>query len=330
MTRTWSATSAWSAAGPDVEADRHGSLVFGRRAESREPSETTTASLRLTGILSRDVAADEILLRRDDLALLVERALLAEATLGALTHEVRVAAIIGLPGPTLEVQHVIRDAVEKGAVVTHDQHAAGQSAQVPLEPLRGLQVEVVGGLVEEEQISRCHQLAGETKPAPLAAAQGADQLSSCPVGIESQALQNGRDPSVDRVAIGALELLEIAVVALQQLIRSVFPQLSNLSGMGQHLVLQLHQMGVGREGGVPHRFDPGKLPMLVQHRHSEPARPAHDTAVRILFPGDEPKQRGLAAPVATYDSPTLPLVHHQVQILEEDVAAVLYGGRRDV
>ena len=69
--------------------------------------------------------------------------------------------------------------------MAHDQHAAGQSAQVPLEPLRGLEVEVVGWLVEEEQIGRCHQLAGETKPAPLAAAQGADQLSPCPVGIES-------------------------------------------------------------------------------------------------------------------------------------------------
>src|SRR6185503_7214760 len=319
-----------SSTGPDVEADRHRSLIFGWRAESRESSETTPAALRLTGILPRDVAADEILLRRDDLALLVERALLTEAMLGALAHEIRVAAIVGLSGAALEVQHVVGGRVQEGTVVAHDQDTAGEVAQVPLEPLRRLEVEVVGGLVEQEEIRGSDELAGQTKPAALAAAQGADQLSSCPIGIESKSLENGRDAGVDRVAIGALELLEIAAVTVQQLLGCMLSQLSDLGGMSQHLVLQLHQIGIGREGGVPHGFDSGELPVLVEHRHPEAARPAHDAAVWILFPGDESKQRGLAAPIAPHDSPALPLVHHQVQVPEEDVAAIDDGGRRDV
>ncbi len=299
-------------------------------AESRESSETPTAALGLPGILPRDVAADEILLRRDDLALLVECAPLAQPTLGALAHEFRVAAVVGLPGPALEVEHVIGGAVEEGPVVTHDQHAAGKIAQVSLEPLSGLEVEVVGGLVQEEQVSRCHQLAGETKPAPLAAAQGVDLLSPRPVGIESQALEHRRDPGVDGVAIGALKLFQVPVIALQQFLRCPLAQLSDLCRMGQHLMLQRHQMGVGREGRVPHRLHSGKLPMLIEHRHPKAARAAHGAAGRILFTGDEAEQRGLATPISSHHAPALPLVHYQVQVLEEDVAAVLYGGRRDV
>ena len=69
--------------------------------------------------------------------------------------------------------------VEKGAVVGNKEDGAGILAEVFLEPLQGLQVEMVGRLVEHQQVGRLHQKAGQVgahDPAAAHFAQGTVEI----------------------------------------------------------------------------------------------------------------------------------------------------------
>ena len=61
--------------------------------------------------------------------------------------------------------------VEEIAVVGDDQDRAGIVAQVAFEPADGLRVEMVGGLVEQQEVRLLEQQPAERDPAPLAAGE---------------------------------------------------------------------------------------------------------------------------------------------------------------
>ena len=86
-----------------------------------EAIQPLAAPLGLGGVLARDVAPDVVLFLRDHRLLLGELALLREPRLRALPHEARVPAAIRGRRAGLDVQHVVRDVVEEGAVVAHQQ-----------------------------------------------------------------------------------------------------------------------------------------------------------------------------------------------------------------
>src|SRR6202162_5062298 len=75
-----------------------------------------------------------------------------------------------------EGEHVGRDAVEEPAIVADDDGAAGKILQRLLERAQRIDVEVVGGLVEEEQIGARLEHLGEMHAVALTARQRADLL----------------------------------------------------------------------------------------------------------------------------------------------------------
>src|SRR6201999_2148425 len=76
-----------------------------------------------------------------------------------------------LPG-----QDVRRDPVEEPAVVGRDDRAAGELQERVLQARQGLDVEVVGGLVEQEQVAALLEGEREVHPVPLAAGHDARRL----------------------------------------------------------------------------------------------------------------------------------------------------------
>ena len=76
----------------------------------------------------------------------------------------------------LEGQDVSGDAVEKPAVVGDDDRAAGEVEQRLLEGAQGVDVEIVGRLVEQEHIGALLQHLGEMDAVALAAGELADLL----------------------------------------------------------------------------------------------------------------------------------------------------------
>src|SRR5690606_10473575 len=116
-----------------LQPERHRPFLARRRAQTRKALEPLPPTLRLAGVLPRDVAADVILLLRDRAPLLVELPLLREPALLALVHERRVAAGVREGAPLLEVEDVVNHPVEEGAVVAHHDHRLAGAAQVFLE-----------------------------------------------------------------------------------------------------------------------------------------------------------------------------------------------------
>ena len=64
-----------------------------------------------------------------------------------------------------------RDGIEKMSVVRYHQHGLLYVAQVVFEPLHGVEVEVVGGLIEQEVIGVAEKGFGEHHPHFLAVGQ---------------------------------------------------------------------------------------------------------------------------------------------------------------
>src|SRR5690606_6568806 len=100
-----------------LEPERHDRLLAGRWAQPREPGQPGAPALRLTAVLTGDVAADVLLFRCDLPLLLVVRTLLREPSLFALHDEGAVTAGVRDGGPGLEEEHVVDDPVEDRTVV---------------------------------------------------------------------------------------------------------------------------------------------------------------------------------------------------------------------
>lgn len=92
-------------------------------------------------------------------------------------------------------------AVEQGAVVADQQQAAGEVRKDVVELVTGLGVEVVGRLVEQEDVRALEQLGGQAEGDDLAAAEGAQAAVQVEAG-EAQPVQ---------LCAGAL--LDVPVVA---------------------------------------------------------------------------------------------------------------------
>jgi hypothetical protein len=85
-----------------------------------------------------------------------------------------IVALIGDAAATIEFENPPRDIVEEIAVVGDDEDGAGILPQMALEPVDRLGVEMVGRLVEEQQLRLLKQELAERDAAPLAARQFAD------------------------------------------------------------------------------------------------------------------------------------------------------------
>ena len=114
------------------------------------------AALGLAAVLPGDVAGDVVLLVGDGPLLLLEGTLLGQAALGALRDEGRVRAGVGSRGAALEVEHVVHRGGEKRAVVAHQDDGLVDAGQVLLQPAGGFQVQVVGGLVQQQEVGVGH------------------------------------------------------------------------------------------------------------------------------------------------------------------------------
>ena len=124
-----------------------------------------------------DLACRALGERPDPFQLAPERALLGlllalldlEA-LGLLLQPARVVALVGHALAAIELQRPLGDVVEEVAVVGHQHDAAGILLEIALEPGDGLGVEMVGRLVEQQDVGLGQQQLGQ-RHAPLLAAR---------------------------------------------------------------------------------------------------------------------------------------------------------------
>ena len=104
----------------------------------------------------------------------------------------------------VEVQDPGRHIVEEAVVVTDDDDRAPKAAQELLQPPDREDVEVVGGLVEEQRVRCARQHLGQQNPQTEAAGQRGEGV---PVdsGGEPEPLEDGRGPRLGGVAVVPLD-----------------------------------------------------------------------------------------------------------------------------
>ncbi len=172
---------------------------------------------RLRGLCAE--AIDESLQPVDLLAL--QHRLLGEALLvfgtGVDVLRVRAAVLDEVTdsafGRTVEVQHAGDRFVEQFEIVADHQQRAPIAAQETHQPLLGVDVEVVGGLVEAEHVAAGEQDAGEFDAPPLTAREHADGEFDA-VLAETESRHQAACLAVRPVATGEAEHLHGARVAL--------------------------------------------------------------------------------------------------------------------
>ena len=111
-----------------------------------------------------------LLARERALARLLLAAFLREPLL-LLREPGRVVALIGNAAAAIELEDPAGDVVEEVAVVGDDQDGAGIVAQMAFQPIDGLGVEMVRGLVEQQQLGLLEQQPAERDAAALAAGE---------------------------------------------------------------------------------------------------------------------------------------------------------------
>src|SRR5690606_6738735 len=111
-----------------LQPQRHCAALAGRRTQARKAGESRPPPLCLAAVLTGDVAPDVLLLRCDDLLLVLVRTLLREAALAALLDERAVAACVRHSSTVLQVQNVIGHCIEECAVVAYHEYRAVELA----------------------------------------------------------------------------------------------------------------------------------------------------------------------------------------------------------
>ncbi len=137
-----------------------------------------------------DAAQIPILLGGDALLQALGLALLALDQLLRPGLEAGEAGVELMQPAALEPEHAGREAREEGAVMADEEQRALEAQQHLLEPFDGRQVEVVGGLVQQQQIGIAGQRPGQGRAPALAARKPGGIARS----VEAEAVEEGGDP----------------------------------------------------------------------------------------------------------------------------------------
>ena len=178
-----------------------------------------------------------------------------------------------------------------------------------LEPDHGVQVQVVGGLVQQQQVGAAHQGTGQVQahaPAPGVAVHRPSLLA----GRKAQAVQQPGGAALGAVAVDGLQAP--VQLGLAQTVVGRF-------GGGQ-LCLHAAQLPVA----VHDEIDGGVLAArrLLGHVGDLPTGGKDAVPrVRVQLPPDECEQAGFAASVRTHHAHLLPGIDGRVRAFQEQVGA---------
>ena len=140
-------------------------LALGRNVDALDLLEHLDAALHLRG-LGRLVAKaiDEFLDARDLFILPLLRLAQAFEPRVALDQVVRIIAVIVGERAQREIRDARDDRVEEVAVVRDEDDRVRIGGEIGLEPVARIEIEMVGRLVEEQQIGLPEQQLGEREP----------------------------------------------------------------------------------------------------------------------------------------------------------------------
>ena len=245
------------------------------------------AALRLLGLGGLGLEAVNKALQVGDFFLLaLKRCLLQHQLLGVQLFKFAVVAAVARQPPLVNVQGDAGGGIQKFAVVADDDQGACIALEPGFQPDQRVQVQVVGGLVQQQQVRRAHQGPRQLQAHLPAARKTIDRLLQL-LGLEAQPQNQGLGAGRGIVRPGILQ------VGVQ--LGNVHP-VAGFFGFGQAL-LQGLQAGVAskhKSGGAL----VGIGQVLGDLGHAPLRRNKELSAIFVQAPGQQGKQRGLARAVA--------------------------------
>ena len=211
--------------------------------------------------------------------------------------------------PAHHVEDTVGHGIEQGAVVAHHDQRPRVALQVGLQPRGRLEIEVVGRLVQQQQVGLDEERGSERDPhAPAAGEVGERHLLHRLV--DAEAGEQARSPRRCRVRADLREPgLDLGAARALGVLR--------LGDQGGALL-------VGCEHGGARRLRPARH-LLVDQPHGKPAR-AQDRALVGLEPArDEAQQGRLAAAVAPHQPEPLAGADLRGHALEEQAPVDAVG-----
>ena len=290
--------------GAEAEAERAG---VGRVAlDPLDLLQALHARLRLArlgGLVAE--ALDEALHALDLALLLLDRLAERDLASGELAPPRVPRAGEEARAARLQLQHRGADRLQEPAVVGDQDDRGVEAREVALEPLERRDVEVVGGLVEQQQVGVAGERPGERGARELAAGEGA-QLAVELLVREAQAVQRGERLRAPVPAARVLEAglgdgiapkqVRIARVLRHRALDRSQPLLERdqVGAAGEHVVAQ-------RQTRLPRR------PLVVE-RDASALLEDELAAVDRVLRGQHAQQGGLPGPVAARERhPIAPL-----------------------
>jgi hypothetical protein len=198
--------------------------------------------------------------------------------------------------PLIEVQHARDRLIEQVEVVRHHEQGPAVAAEEAHEPLLGVGVEVVGGLVEDEDVAAGEEDARQLDPAALTTREHLQRQIE-PVGAKAQASGDPAHLGLGGIATLLLELVMRSAVAVDVALRGVLLQ---LDAQLLHALDQLVEAPAGQhvvEGSALGRLGLG-AGVLVEV--AELARDRDGAAVGRVLSGQHPDEARLAGAVAPH------------------------------
>ncbi|CAM5731832.1 hypothetical protein STENM223S_02795 [Streptomyces tendae] len=232
---------------------------------------------------------------------------------------VAAAVEVDLPLGEVEFEDLGDRAGEELAVVADDDGPGAQAAHEPFEAFEAVQVEVVGRLVEQEDVVAGQQQRGESRAGGLAAGQGGHRLVEADVQAE-----DGGDLLGAFVEVGAAEReppLQGGGVGVVRAGRAVDQALGGLV----HGVLGLGDAGAAGQEGAHGLAGP---PLRLLREVADGGGGRGEPQLALLGrgePGEQAQQRGLAGAVGSDQADHVAGRDDEVEPGEQGAVAVSGG-----
>ena len=309
---------ALSAPGWLGKAEFDGGFRVFRRGEALDAGQLFDALLGLGGFARLGAKAVDEILEVLDFALLVfvSRDVLLVAGL-FLDKVVVVVAAVAVELLARDLDDSVANGIEEGAVVRNDQESAGVVGEVVLKPTERLEVEVVGWLIEHEEVGFHGEEAGKVRAHNPSAAHG-------PGGAVEVRLAEGQ-AGEDAFGFG-FEV--VAVVFEEHIVRFVV--------LGGVFVGKLPQCGVGgghrwcdARGELQDGFVAGRRAFLWEEADGASALETNRAFVGCVFAQDEREERGFSGTVCSDQADAVAGIDLQRGVREKGAAAEGFGDLGD-
>jgi hypothetical protein len=293
--------------------------------EPLELAEHLAPALGLLRLLAGDVATDEVFRLADEgLLALHDRALPGEVLLAG-DGVVRVLERVHAEAARAELHGDRAHVVEERAIVRDDEHRPLVADEKRLEPRDGVEVQVVGRLVEHEKVRAAREDDAEVEPPPLAA--GERRHGPREVGVaEAELVGQDGDLALELVAPGEVvligqlrELVERARISGRRVVLGLRERLAQLD--------DVREAGQERAEDVPVGADLVRLPVVADgHAFADDGR----AGVGLDLVRDEAEQGRLAGAVGRDERGPLPCREAEGDVLEQRVPPVAKAQVRDL